>query len=141
MHVCSGLPGAVPLDQELEGGFEAEVRFPAEVGVGAGSVEFEVAGLVDAFLLIEDPGGSVAPEGGHLFDDPAHGFGVVVVGAEVIGGGVAGWVVGEEVLGEGDVSGEGFHDVLPGTDGVRAANADGLSGEESADEVGDEAID
>ena len=60
-----------------------------EVGAGAGGVELEVAGLVDAGVGVEDPGGAVAPEAGHLFDDPADGLGVVVGGAEVEGGGVA----------------------------------------------------
>ena len=90
MHVGAGLPGAVPLDEPVEGGFEVEVRGPAEVGVGAGGVEFEVAGLVDGGGFVEDPGGSVAPEVGHLVGDPGDGLGVVVVGAEVVGGGVAG---------------------------------------------------
>jgi hypothetical protein len=46
----------------------------------------------------------------------------------------------EELLSEADVAVEGLEDVLPGADGVRAANADGLAGEEAADEVGDEAV-
>ena len=44
------------------------------------------------------------------------------------------------MFGEGDVAVEGLEDVLPGADGVRAADADGLAGEEAADEVGDEAV-
>ena len=100
VHVGAGLPGAVPLDEPLEGGFEVEAGGPVEVGVGAAGVELEVAGFVGAGVRVEDPGGSVAPEGGHLFDDPADGLGVVFGGAEVVGGGVAGgsWV--EEVFGE-----------------------------------------
>jgi hypothetical protein len=54
---------------------------------------------------------------------------------------VAWAIVGrEEVLGEEDVAVEGIEDVLPGADGVRAADADGRAGEEAADEVGDEAV-
>src|ERR1039458_5742326 len=95
VHIGSGLPCAIPLDEPLEGGFEAEAGFPAKVGAGAGGIQLEVAGLVDAFLLVDNPGSSVAPEGGHFFDDPAHGFGVVVKGAEVVGGGVGSRVGGE----------------------------------------------
>jgi hypothetical protein len=140
VHVGAGLPGAVPGDEPFEGGFEAEAGGPAEVGAGAAGVELEVAGFVDAGVFVEDPGGAVAPEGGHLFDDPGDGLGVVVGGAEVVGGGEAGGVVGEQVLGEADVAVQGLEDVLPGADGVGAADADGLAGEEAADEVGDEAV-
>ncbi len=76
---------------------------PVEVVVGAGGVEFEVAGFVDAGVGVENPSGSVAPEGGHLVDDPGDGLSVGVGGAEVVGGGVAGGggaVFGEEVFGE-----------------------------------------
>lgn len=50
------------------------------------------------------------------------------------------WVVGEELLGEEDVAGQRFEDVLPGADGEETAIADGLAGEEAPDQVGDEAI-
>ena len=46
----------------------------------------------------------------------------------------------QELFGEQDVAVEGLEDVLPGADGVGAADADGLAGEEAADEVGDEAV-
>jgi len=95
---------------------------------------------VDVLLLVDEPVGAVAPEGGHPVDDPADGLGVVVVGAEVVGGGVGGGVGGEQALGEGDVAVQGFEDVLPGADGEGSADGDGLAGEEAADEVGDEAV-
>ena len=44
------------------------------------------------------------------------------------------------MLGERDVAVEGLDDVLPGSNGERAADADGLAGEEAADEVGNEAV-
>jgi hypothetical protein len=78
VHVGAGLPGTVPLDEPVEGGFEVEVRSPMKVVPGAAGVEFEVACLVDSGVGIEHPGGTVAPEAGHLFDDPRDGPGVVV---------------------------------------------------------------
>ncbi len=140
VHVGAGLPGFVPVDEPVEGGVELEARVPGELGAGAAGVEFEVAGFVDGGVFVEDPGGVVAPVLDHAGDDPADGLGVVVGGAEVEGGGVAGGAGGEEVLGELDVAEDGFEDVLPGADGVGAADADGLAGEEAADEVGDEAV-
>ena len=49
-RIGRGLPGAVPLDEPLEGGFEVEARGPVEVGAGAAGVEFEVAGFVEAWV-------------------------------------------------------------------------------------------
>ena len=48
--------------------------------------------------------------------------------------------MGEEFFGEKDVAVKGLEDVLPGADGVGMANADGLAGEEAADEVGEKAV-
>src|ERR1700722_1659318 len=76
VHVGAGLPGAVPGDEEFERLLEIELRGPAEVGVGAAGVELEVASLVRAGSLVEDPGGAVAPETGHLFGDPGDGASV-----------------------------------------------------------------
>ena len=78
-----------------------------------------------------------------MFDDPLDGAGIVVGGSEVVGGGVlcGGGAVGrEQVLGEAHVAVKGLEDVLPGADGVRAAGGDGGSGEKTADEVGNEAV-
>src|ERR1035441_9829147 len=106
----------------------------------AAGVELQVAGLVDAGVGVIDPGGAVAPEGGHFIGDPGNGLGVCIGGAEVVGARVRGGVRGEQMLSERDVASEGFDDVLPGTDGKRAANADRLAGDEAADQVGNEAI-
>ncbi len=93
-------------------------------------------------VVVEDTGGSVAPEVRHAFGYPGDGAGVIFVGAEVVGSGEAcgfgGW--GEEFFGEADVAVDGFEDVLPGANGLGAADADGFAGEEPADEIGDEAV-
>jgi len=139
VHIFAGLPGLVPGYKPLQCGIETEARVPGEFGAGATGVELEVTGFVEAGIFVEEPGGVAAPEVLHAFDDPLDGLCIVVGGAEVEGGGVF-WVVGEEMLGEEDVAEQGFHDVLPGADGVGAADEDGVAGKEAADEVGDKAV-
>ncbi len=144
VHVLAGLVGLVPVNKPVEGVSEVEAGSPAEFGAGSAGVELEVAGFVDAGVAILEPGRAVGlaltPGGDHAVGDPLDGAGVVVGGAEVEGGGVAGGVSGEELFGERDVAVQGLEDVLPGADGVGAADGDGCAGEEAADEVGDEAI-
>src|ERR1017187_8070126 len=115
------------------------MRGPPEVGAGAAGVELQVGGLMDAGVGVIDPGGTVTPGGGHFIGDPGHGLGVCVGGAEVVSGREFG-IAGKELFGEADVAVKGFDDVLPGTDGKRAANAYRLAGDETADQVGNEGI-
>jgi hypothetical protein len=139
LHLRSRLPCAIPGDEQLEGVTEVKLRRPLQVGVGAAGVQLQVTGLVGAGSIVEDPGGTVAPETGHLFGDPGDGANVRIRGAEVVGGRKA-RVVGEKFLGEQDVSVQRLEDVLPGTNRVRPTNADGLAGEEAAHQVGQQAI-
>ena len=104
-------------------------------------VEHQIAGLVDSGGRDLIPTCSRRPRRRvGLFGDPLDGLGIVVGGAEVVGCGIARGVRREEMLGEGDVAGEGIEHMLPGADGVGAADVNRLIGEEAADEVGDEAV-
>src|SRR3954451_5238533 len=89
--------------------------------------------------VVDGPEGAISPSFGHCGGDLLHRPCIIVPWTEVPGGSEMGFS-GKQALGEREISGQGFQDVLPWTNRFWAANQNGFPGTESANQVGDQAI-
>ena len=108
-----------------------------ECGVGLVAIQFEKLRLVKGLRIGEIFPGAIAP----VFDKPIGHFGdsqmAAVLGSEVPGAGILFRILRKKGA-ELQVAAEGFQDMLPGPDGMGAADADGLMSAQGADAIGNE---